>query len=372
MTVVSAPSSSTFATPTSGTPGTLRAPRGLWRTTSARRPRTRRAGKRAATAAEEESEEDEEESANDESCRTKRILHPSSSSTSSPLGVPAYLASAPKDAPVMMYCTGGIRCDIYSAHLRRKGFTNLYTLEGGVHNYFKEVGGRGWEGSLFVFDARMAVAPRASGGAAAMGPAVQLQPLPPLLLPLPPRREEERRTAAGGRALPALRRPRLAAAPQLLQHRLQPPLHLLQGLRLQAHGLLLRGVRVRAEAAAAGESRGLLRHLGLRGRSRSSPATKSRRSRGCCCFPRRRSRGDELRSRIRAARQAQGQGREAEPGAGRGERREAAEEGGGEGRAGQERRRREKEEKDWEEKASEKRAPPATTRGRRGWPSSRL
>ena len=88
----------------------------------------------------------------------------SSSSSSTQLDVPALLASAPRDAPVMMYCTGGIRCDIYSAHLRRKGFTNLYTLEGGVHNYFNEVGGRGWEGSLFVFDARMAVAPAKGEG----------------------------------------------------------------------------------------------------------------------------------------------------------------------------------------------------------------
>jgi predicted sulfurtransferase len=31
-----------------------------------------------------------------------------------------------------MYCTGGIRCDIYSTFLKNKGFRNLYTLEGGV------------------------------------------------------------------------------------------------------------------------------------------------------------------------------------------------------------------------------------------------
>ena len=120
----------------------------------------------AATAAEEESEEEEEGSDDADAADGA----PSPPSSSPPLGVPALLASAPKDAPVMMYCTGGIRCDIYSAHLRRKGFTNLYTLEGGVHNYFTEVGGRGWDGSLFVFDARMAVAPRASGGGGGEGP----------------------------------------------------------------------------------------------------------------------------------------------------------------------------------------------------------
>lgn len=36
------------------------------------------------------------------------------------------------DTPVMMYCTGGIRCDVYSAVLKEKGFNNLYTLSGGV------------------------------------------------------------------------------------------------------------------------------------------------------------------------------------------------------------------------------------------------
>jgi len=31
-----------------------------------------------------------------------------------------------------MYCTGGIRCDIYSTLLKSRGFNNLYSLEGGV------------------------------------------------------------------------------------------------------------------------------------------------------------------------------------------------------------------------------------------------
>lgn len=52
---------------------------------------------------------------------------------------------------------GGIRCDVYSAHLRDKGFTNLYTLEGGVQNYLRQEGHAMWDGSLFVFDGRMAV-----------------------------------------------------------------------------------------------------------------------------------------------------------------------------------------------------------------------
>jgi hypothetical protein len=59
----------------------------------------------------------------------------------------------------MMYCTGGIRCDVYSAYLKAKGFSNLYTLQGGVQNYLARQGGEGWNGSLFVFDARMAIRP---------------------------------------------------------------------------------------------------------------------------------------------------------------------------------------------------------------------
>ena len=35
--------------------------------------------------------------------------------------------------------------------------SNLYTLEGGVHNYLREEGGDLWNGSLFVFDGRMAI-----------------------------------------------------------------------------------------------------------------------------------------------------------------------------------------------------------------------
>ena len=53
----------------------------------------------------------------------------------------------------------GIRCDIYSTYLRRQGFNNLFTLEGGVQNYLKQAGGDMWVGSLFVFDERLAIPP---------------------------------------------------------------------------------------------------------------------------------------------------------------------------------------------------------------------
>lgn len=71
--------------------------------------------------------------------------------------VPTPLRDVPKDTPVMMYCTGGIRCDVYSTFLRQRGYSQLYTLEGGVQAYLRQQGGQHWKGSLFVFDGRMAI-----------------------------------------------------------------------------------------------------------------------------------------------------------------------------------------------------------------------
>ncbi|MFN0064938.1 MAG: rhodanese-related sulfurtransferase [Chlamydiales bacterium] len=62
-----------------------------------------------------------------------------------------------KKTKVMMYCTGGIRCELYSAVLKARGFENVYQLEGGIIKYGQEEGSRHWKGSLFVFDDRMAI-----------------------------------------------------------------------------------------------------------------------------------------------------------------------------------------------------------------------
>jgi rhodanese-related sulfurtransferase len=88
-----------------------------------------------------------------------------------PSALPPHLEGADPETPVMMYCTGGIRCDVYSAYLKAKGFSNLYTLQGGVQNYLARQGGEGWNGSLFVFDARMAIRPD-------MGVAAEAEALP--------------------------------------------------------------------------------------------------------------------------------------------------------------------------------------------------
>ncbi len=62
-----------------------------------------------------------------------------------------------KDKQIVMYCTGGIRCEKASAVMMKAGFTDVKQLEGGVLDYFKETGGAYWEGDCFVFDERVAL-----------------------------------------------------------------------------------------------------------------------------------------------------------------------------------------------------------------------
>lgn len=63
----------------------------------------------------------------------------------------------PKNTPVMMCCTGGIRCELYSALLKENGFDHVYQLDGGIINYGLTEGSHRWLGKLFVFDDRLAV-----------------------------------------------------------------------------------------------------------------------------------------------------------------------------------------------------------------------
>lgn len=63
----------------------------------------------------------------------------------------------PKKTRVMMYCTGGIRCEFFSALLKEEGFSEVYQLEGGVIGYGLQEGSEEWEGNLFVFDDRLVV-----------------------------------------------------------------------------------------------------------------------------------------------------------------------------------------------------------------------
>jgi len=63
-----------------------------------------------------------------------------------------------KDRPIVTYCTGGIRCEILSSVMVKRGFKEVYQIAGGVVNYGKKYGDEGhWEGSLYTFDSRMAI-----------------------------------------------------------------------------------------------------------------------------------------------------------------------------------------------------------------------
>ena len=58
---------------------------------------------------------------------------------------------------VVMYCTGGIRCEKASAVMLKAGFDDVRQLEGGILGYFEECGGTHWIGDCFVFDQRVAL-----------------------------------------------------------------------------------------------------------------------------------------------------------------------------------------------------------------------
>ena len=62
-----------------------------------------------------------------------------------------------KDKTVLMYCTGGIRCEKASALFRSKGFKNVFQLHGGIAAYQQQFGNEHWQGECFVFDQRMTV-----------------------------------------------------------------------------------------------------------------------------------------------------------------------------------------------------------------------
>ncbi len=63
-----------------------------------------------------------------------------------------------KNEPVVTYCTGGIRCEVLTALMIGRGFTEVYQLDGGIVRYGETFGDGGlWEGSLYVFDNRMSI-----------------------------------------------------------------------------------------------------------------------------------------------------------------------------------------------------------------------
>ena len=75
------------------------------------------------------------------------------------LPMSAELLKDKKDTPIIMYCTGGIRCEKASAYLLHRGFNNVFHLEGGIIHYANTVREQGlankFRGKNFVFDDRM-------------------------------------------------------------------------------------------------------------------------------------------------------------------------------------------------------------------------
>lgn len=63
----------------------------------------------------------------------------------------------PQDKKVLMYCTGGIRCEKASLEMASQGYRKVYQLEGGILNYLQKYPAGEFEGECFVFDHRVAV-----------------------------------------------------------------------------------------------------------------------------------------------------------------------------------------------------------------------
>lgn len=71
--------------------------------------------------------------------------------------LPACIEPVDKKKPLVMFCTGGIRCEKAAIYMLNQGFENVQQLDGGILGYFKKVGGAHYQGECFVFDERVAV-----------------------------------------------------------------------------------------------------------------------------------------------------------------------------------------------------------------------
>ncbi len=64
-----------------------------------------------------------------------------------------------KEQPLVMFCTGGIRCEKAGPFMEHAGFRHVLQLDGGILKYFEECGGAHYDGACFVFDRRVGVDP---------------------------------------------------------------------------------------------------------------------------------------------------------------------------------------------------------------------
>src|SRR5690606_27353521 len=71
---------------------------------------------------------------------------------------------------IAMFCTGGIRCEKATAHMRASGFEDVHQLDGGILRYLEQVPAEEslWQGECFVFDERVSVGHGVSQGEAVL------------------------------------------------------------------------------------------------------------------------------------------------------------------------------------------------------------
>ena len=75
---------------------------------------------------------------------------------------PEAISSLPesyRSKPLVMFCTGGIRCEKAGPFMEDAGFEDVLQLDGGILKYFEDCGGAHWHGECFVFDKRVALDP---------------------------------------------------------------------------------------------------------------------------------------------------------------------------------------------------------------------
>lgn len=71
----------------------------------------------------------------------------------------ANLSDEVKAKPVVIFCTGGVRCEKAGPAMTKAGYQDVYQLDGGILTYFERCGGAHYQGDCFVFDDRIAVDP---------------------------------------------------------------------------------------------------------------------------------------------------------------------------------------------------------------------
>ena len=63
------------------------------------------------------------------------------------------------DKTLVSFCTGGIRCEKSGLYLRERGLEYSYQLDGGILQYFEDIGSAHYRGDCFVFDERETLEP---------------------------------------------------------------------------------------------------------------------------------------------------------------------------------------------------------------------